>query len=88
MRSGCLSLEPSDPEHSMLLAPSSQPQADMLEEGEDFVCSEPSQPTSPTYKELLDVMACAMTRIDLVWVDTGSNLLQTQQAIPVSPSRS
>lgn len=49
-----LSLEPSDTAECMLLAPSSQDEADMVEEGDDVVCSEPSQPASPTYKELLD----------------------------------
>ncbi|XDV53735.1 hypothetical protein PO909_022166 [Leuciscus waleckii] len=49
----------------MLLAPSSQDEADVVEEGEDIACIEPSQPVSPACEELLEIMACAMARLDL-----------------------
>lgn len=37
---------------------------DVVEEGEDNACIEPSQLASPTYEELLEVMAHATTRFD------------------------
>lgn len=59
-----LSLEPSEPADSILLAPSSQDEVDVVEEGED-----------PADEELLDVMMCGMTRLDLVWgCEIGSRL--------------
>lgn len=39
------------PTDSMFLAPSSQDEADVVEEDEDITCSEPTQPASPTYEE-------------------------------------
>lgn len=42
------SLESFDPADSMFLAPSSQDEADVVEEGEDITCREPTQPASPT----------------------------------------
>lgn len=47
-----LSLESCEPAYSILLAPSSQDEVDVVEEGED-----------PAYEELLDVMACGTTRL-------------------------
>lgn len=61
-----LSLESSDPADSILLAPSSQEETDVVEEDKDIAFSELSQPTSPAYEELLYVMACTTTRLDLV----------------------
>lgn len=58
-----LSLESLDPADSMLLAPSSQNEADLVDEGKDIACSVPSQPASPAY----EVMACTTTRLGLVW---------------------
>lgn len=50
------------------------------------VCIEPSQPASPSHEELLDVMASATARLDLVLVqETGSCSGQTRRAIPVRP---
>lgn len=39
----------------------------MVDEGEHTASSEPSQPASSAYRELLEVMACTTTRLDLVW---------------------
>lgn len=52
-----LSLVSSDPLEKMLLAPSSHAEVDVVGEGEDSVCTEPSPSASSTYGELLDVMA-------------------------------
>lgn len=49
----------------MLLAPSSQEEADVVKGDEDS--TEPSQPASPAYGKLLDVMAHATVRLDLAW---------------------
>lgn len=61
---GVLSLETSDPADSMLLAPFSQEEGNVVEEGEESVCTESSHPVSPTYGELLGVMAWPV-RLDL-----------------------
>lgn len=62
-----LALASSDPADCMLLAPSIQEEVDVVEEGKDSNCTEPSYPASPAYGELLDVMACATTRLYLAW---------------------
>lgn len=51
----------------MLLAPSSQEEVDLVEEVKDNIFTESSQPASPTYGEMLDVMAHTIARLDLAW---------------------
>lgn len=62
-----LSPASSDPAESMLLVQSSQKEADVFGEGEDSICTEPSQPASPSYGELLDFMTHVTARLDLAW---------------------
>lgn len=57
-----LSLKSSDLADSMLLAPFSQEETDEVEEA---ICTESSQPASPEYGDLLDIMARATTTLDL-----------------------
>jgi len=47
------SLKSSDPADSMFLAPSSQDEMDVVEEGEGITCSEPTQSASPKDRKLL-----------------------------------
>lgn len=61
-----LSLTCSDPASSALLA-SSQGEQVVADEGEEVEMTEPSQPPCPVYIELLEVMECATTRLELLW---------------------
>lgn len=62
-----LSPASSDPAESMLLVQSSQKEVDVFGEGEDSICTEPSQPASPSYGEFLDFMTQVTARLDLAW---------------------
>lgn len=50
---------------SMLLAPSSHDEVDVVGKGKDNICNEPS--ANSAFKELLDVTVCATARLDLAW---------------------
>lgn len=80
-----LSPASSDPAESMLLVQSSQKEVDVFGEGEDSICTEPSQPASPSYGEFLDFMTQVTARLDLAWgaQETGSHSVQTQQTVSV-----
>lgn len=62
----------------MLLASSSQNEANVVDEGEDTAYSELSRPASSPYEKLVEVMAGTMTKLVLVWGqdDTGSGSRQ------------
>ncbi|ROL42598.1 hypothetical protein DPX16_14005 [Anabarilius grahami] len=80
-----LSPASSDPAERMLLVRSSQKEVDVFGEGEDSICTEPAQPASPSYEELLYCMTHVTARLDLAWgaQETGSRSVQTQQTVSV-----
>lgn len=80
-----LSPASSDPAERMLLVQSREKEIDVFGEGEDSICPEPSQPASPSYRELLDFMTHVTARLDLAWgaQETGSRSLQTQHTVSV-----
>lgn len=56
-----------DNTHNLCVLCLGQEMVDVIEEGEDSFCTEPSHPACPAYGELLDVMTCTTTRFDPVW---------------------
>lgn len=61
-----LSLELSEPESTLLASSSHNKNMDMVGDDEESVTTESPQPASPSYGELLEVMALAAKTLDLV----------------------